>query len=1854
MKRNFSVILSLIMLLGILPFGCLEVFAADTGNVVYVNGKKMTGSVTSLKCGDGYAYFDAATNTLRLENCTIKKCAASEIDGTAVYAAIIGEADLTVELEGINRLIVSEHCKSETINAAIYSDGDLAFCGNGKLFVAYGTYLKNSCEAYSVFAGGTVTFSEARIIVNSNSAYGVKCNELKYVGDTSNPYQSFFISAVSDYLASFLCRVDEVLNCEVFKYHDSDTGGSFFSAFPGFEASKENPWRVYTAEELTFLLCAPTDMPMYLQLANDISSNMWDTVDVRGTKTVDLNGFDIYGHLPHTSEKNGYGNKLEYTLGSSSKNMFRIQKFSHLTVEDSTGNNGEVFYDCYIPDLDDDYSGILADGVGLHAFYLSHNGFELGSTRRNLFSLAGEGSELTINSGIFKAGRKKEQYFARKAKYADALFLGCIVHGEGAFTSNGAIYTFNAANAFKSTDENNKIIINDGIFTCKSHDSRGLFFNYVGYEIADRTESDYNHITLNGGKFVSEKLGTNDPNGATNHNEAELHIGEEYFDFQDNADYFYNGRQITEYTDDLLNKRGTFEIKPKINGELRISAPDNAEKYNNEYYYAQNSSFVITPTAFPKFYTDGFCSELEHTYYEYTVTDAENPALTYTTNTAAATFDLGSISPSQFTFEKGHTYSVKCTYGDYYHGTCRFDLAKESENEILIHISGATLPTVTGHSVAATFYRSSSTDTKRGMATLTVSDCGEFDGGSCELLFYPKSTSYESISQPITGDGKYTFNFISDANGLETYAYEIKMYDKNGYPTFSSRETFKGATGPWIYISTSGYSKPLVDGQRYVMAGSSVTLKTEPTLNGVTYQWYKLARNTDGSYAASSETVSGGTSNTLTVTAPGKYYLRIFTGSYYAYSNTITVDTPQTTSDLCVTLSSSADSCSKTSPATLTATPYNVNTSKSVMYEWTITKAPDGFGYTRPYSYGSGYGITTRPFPSSSADLSAYPPGIYEFTCKITNDGKSYTAVPVKVQLTKTVERIETYYNDICFADGDTLYMPSQEKSITVFSASYPREITSGYNISYKVSEGNSVKITDFGDSCAVIAPVHPGTSKIKVYIKDQDGSELYTASTITVVVPVSVVDVYINQPMVKGGTLEQSDITVDDTYFSSVVKNWFTSRGVSALDDGYVIEANKRYTATVNLTLKSGYYLPTKNPKTDTPQFDASGNTKCIKIRWHTDPDNLSKYTERLCDCPSSGIADHISEMFDFDTVKDKTCAYFDDVECRFFSPDAGTAANAFGSCFIFGSSNFRQSAAVIIDETAGGVLVEGSTAFIEGHTYSAILWFETTVDDLYFDDSPAVTINGQPFGAHISDNSLTPDTIELTEHLTFTCGVKEYDYIDDVSLSGVETPVAGAEAPLLNNVTDNGTISVDTDKLYVTKVEWYSNGNDWNDFLDGRYFKQNTAYKARIWVEVNTDDYPTYRLYKVNSTPWLKVDGQSYDFVTSFVNGAQTKGYVDVNFPATGGIEGISVAGSSERTWQYKEGCFTAAEAAASAYTVTVINHTANTFTNLSVNFTGGDADCFTVNQPAKGTLGAYESTSFTVVPKHDLTGGVYRARYQLSYDSGEPTDFVFTVSVEERDWNYLSGLMYLDVENKNDYDYMKLITVTLTPQSETEPVITQSFVGFDAQPYSISNITPGIYTLRAEHEGSVTYEQTVDITTDAEHNIYMPLAESGESGSLFGYVSYSSFDGAPVLLNITPVDDWVTLTREFTEGNGKYGYINGRYSLAYSVPGIENGDYRVEITKSACVSRNVLVSVNGDTAVSTSLNLQNDVNGSGGVDIADYALCVNLALGTDNAVNADQTADGEYRKRVADIDGDGFIDVLDCALLERALYY
>ena len=92
---------------------------------------------------------------------------------------------------------------------------------------------------------------------------------------------------------------------------------------------------------------------------------------------------------------------------------------------------------------------------------------------------------------------------------------------------------------------------------------------------------------------------------------------------------------------------------------------------------------------------------------------------------------------------------------------------------------------------------------------------------------------------------------------------------------------------------------------------------------------------------------------------------------------------------------------------------------------------------------------------------------------------------------------------------------------------------------------------------------------------------------------------------------------------------------------------------------------------------------------------------------------------------------------------------------------------------------------------------------------------------------------------------------------------------------------------------------------------------------------------------------------------------------------------------------------------------------------------------------------------------------------------------------------------------------------------------------------------------------------------------------------------------------------------------------------------------VTADEAVTRTYTVEINGGAVKkSAELYIENDVNGDGVVDANDYSAAVNTALGSETEVAKDLTETADYQKAVADIDGDGFVDVLDVALLERKI--
>ncbi len=135
-------------------------------------------------------------------------------------------------------------------------------------------------------------------------------------------------------------------------------------------------------------------------------------------------------------------------------------------------------------------------------------------------------------------------------------------------------------------------------------------------------------------------------------------------------------------------------------------------------------------------------------------------------------------------------------------------------------------------------------------------------------------------------------------------------------------------------------------------------------------------------------------------------------------------------------------------------------------------------------------------------------------------------------------------------------------------------------------------------------------------------------------------------------------------------------------------------------------------------------------------------------------------------------------------------------------------------------------------------------------------------------------------------------------------------------------------------------------------------------------------------------------------------------------------------------------------------------------------------------------------------------------------------------------------------------------------------------------------------------------------------------------------------------TPGNCTVTLTDTENTENVYNGVTEGEN--IYYVDNVADGTYILTVTADGAVTRTYTVTVNGCTAtVPAELYAEGDVNGDGEITAEDYSAAVNAALASDSSVPADLSADADYQKAAADLDGDGFVDVLDIALLERKIF-
>ncbi len=182
-------------------------------------------------------------------------------------------------------------------------------------------------------------------------------------------------------------------------------------------------------------------------------------------------------------------------------------------------------------------------------------------------------------------------------------------------------------------------------------------------------------------------------------------------------------------------------------------------------------------------------------------------------------------------------------------------------------------------------------------------------------------------------------------------------------------------------------------------------------------------------------------------------------------------------------------------------------------------------------------------------------------------------------------------------------------------------------------------------------------------------------------------------------------------------------------------------------------------------------------------------------------------------------------------------------------------------------------------------------------------------------------------------------------------------------------------------------------------------------------------------------------------------------------------------------------------------------------------------------------------------------------------------------------------------------------------------------------------------ADITGEVLYKDGVHVMMKSNHHDAKSVLITYNHGAQ--YVECAVNVVSDTLENCT-----VTLTDTENSENVYSGVIRGENK--YYVDNIADGTYILTVTSDGAVTRTYTVTIDGSTAaVSAELYTEGDVNGDGEIDANDYALAVNSALGSETEVATDLSLDADYQKAVADLDGDGFIDVLDAALLERKIH-
>ncbi len=236
----------------------------------------------------------------------------------------------------------------------------------------------------------------------------------------------------------------------------------------------------------------------------------------------------------------------------------------------------------------------------------------------------------------------------------------------------------------------------------------------------------------------------------------------------------------------------------------------------------------------------------------------------------------------------------------------------------------------------------------------------------------------------------------------------------------------------------------------------------------------------------------------------------------------------------------------------------------------------------------------------------------------------------------------------------------------------------------------------------------------------------------------------------------------------------------------------------------------------------------------------------------------------------------------------------------------------------------------------------------------------------------------------------------------------------------------------------------------------------------------------------------------------------------------------------------------------------------------------------------------------------------------------------------------------------------------QNKNDAYFTYGVAWFDVTDGSY--LEPGINTFIGAHE------YMIELYLEAEEGFSFALRDAKLEGSTAVNI-WNSGSKAIIYFNYPPAEapTDISITINTNGGNAYYvpkiELINLETeqviydAVAYNVfPGnntyficrldfVYPTNYIMKVTMEGCATRYYPINVSSSNwAFNADLFATGDVNMDGSTNVLDYQSTVNLALDDCEVPHYDTASDYDYTKALADITGDGIIDVIDCFYAEK----